>query len=119
MHLLRPGYNRIRPDGLVVNRPTYSKFRLLPLSFALILYILFNSVRCFSLLFNKFGIYVPDPMLDLSFSVSTGAIYDPAAVLDLLIVKLLLKDKFDHNNSAQAAHICVLVRDAFISQSGM
>lgn len=58
-------------------------------------------------------------MLDLSFSVSTGAIHNPAAVLDLLIVKLLLKDKFDHNNSARAVCEYMVVRVAFISQSDM
>lgn len=58
-------------------------------------------------------------MLDLSFSVSPGTVRNPAAVLDLLSVKLLLKDKFDHNNSARAVHGYALVRDAFISQSGM
>lgn len=62
---------------------------------------------------------MPDPKLDLSFGVSAGAVHNPAAVRDLVIVKLLLKDKFDHNNSARAVCECVLGRDAFISQSGM
>lgn len=108
MHLLSPGCKLSRPDGLVVRRIIYSKFSLLRSSFPLILYTLLNIIHCFSLVFNEFGIYVPDPKLNLSFSVSTEAIHNSAAGLDLLIVKLLLKDKFDHNNSARAVRECML-----------